>query len=419
MDPVPPESEQQASPAGRDALRTTCETLPHSTEDEKADRQPLSLDVARLVLQADIRARPLGTMGLYELVEEIDRGGMGVVYLARHRVVRNKYVALKTMTDRSAARPTMAQRFEREVRATAKLQHAHIVPIEIGEERGRLFYVMPFASSNLARERERFREPQSAVPLMAKIAQAVQHAHEIQGLPRDLKPSNVLLDAGDKPLVCDFGLAKNLDETEDLTRTGQAIGTVPYMAPEVCRGRKATAATDIWAMGVMLHELLAGRRPFSGPDDDAVIHQILTAEPPPLSTIRPELDNRLDTMVRNCLAKDVRHRYRSARLLAEDLRRWTEGQAPAETQTKTWAKSCAATVRGHPVWAALAVLLAAAVIWLFASGQLIPGSGNGKADQEKKAAESPVNLIGMSGPPREFQLIAGAEAAAIQDAGAG
>src|SRR6476659_3410795 len=204
----------------------------------------------------------------YDLIEEIGRGGMGVVYRAvQHGSQRQ--VAVKMILAEQTATPGMMDRFRAEAEAVASLDHPHILPIyEIGESEGRPFYSMKFADSGTLRERGAdFSEPRAAARLMATLARAVHHAHERGILHRDLKPGNVLLDGPDRrAFVSDFGLAKWIGRESRLTLAQSALGTPHYIAPEQAAGNstKLTAAADVYSLGAMLYELLTGRPPFEG-----------------------------------------------------------------------------------------------------------------------------------------------------------
>src|SRR5215212_9613145 len=265
----------------------------------------------------------------YDLVEEIARGGMGVVYRAvQHGSQRQ--VAVKMILAEQAATPGMMERFRAEAEAVASLDHPHILPIyEIGESGGRLFYSMRFADGGTLRERApQFSEPREAARLIATIARAVHHAHERGILHRDLKPGNVLLDGAKRtPFVSDFGLAKWIGRESRLTIVQSALGTPHYIAPEQASGNstRLTAAADVYSLGAMLYELLTGRPPFAG---DTALETLRlareTATPPPRK-FKPSVPRDLEVICLKCLAKEPRARYPTAAALAADLERWLEG----------------------------------------------------------------------------------------------
>jgi serine/threonine-protein kinase len=285
-------------------------------------------------------------MGPYELQEVIDEGAQGIVYKARHTTLGHT-IALKTMHVRVPADSDRARRFVREVQAVTRLTHPHIVRVyEYGEQDGQPYYTMAFLPrGNLAQHRDEYRDPRAAAALVEKVARAVQYAHDHQTLHRDLKPGNVLLDEQGEPLVGDFGLAKLRDADAELTHTDAVLGTPAYMAPEQAAARTAEVgpATDVWAMGVILYELVTGRRPFDGSSgSEEIRRRILQDDPPWPRTLRPGLDRSLETIVLKCLAKEPGRRYASAGALADDLGSWLRGEPiaarpePASRRLRRW-----------------------------------------------------------------------------------
>src|SRR4029077_13095387 len=310
-------------------------------------------------------------LGSYRILEEIGRGGMGVIYRARHGPSR-RIVALKRVLNyHSDSRDTLT-RFQREARAAASLDHPNILPIyDVGAtEDGLPFFSMKFASGgSLLDSKESFRDsPRRAVQLIATVARAIDHAHHQGSLHRDLKPGNIMLDARGEPLVSDFGLAKWLDTSADLTRTLTIFGTPGYIAPEQVKRSAAnlTPAADIYSLGAILFELFTGRPPFLGEHALAVIQQASEKPAPKLRVLIPGFDRDLETICAKCLEREPNARYRSAGDLAEDLERWLEGR-PIKTRrvlpsTHAWRWS-----RRNPALvgtAALCLLLGAASIWL-------------------------------------------------------
>lgn len=270
-------------------------------------------------------------LGNYEILEEIGRGGMGVIYRARQRHSR-RVVALKRILSYHAdSRETLA-RFRREAEAAASLDHPNILPIyEVGEsEEGVPYFSMKYASGGSLQEAgPALRDnPREIVRLMAKVTRAVQHAHRQGILHRDLKPGNILLDGRGEPLVSDFGLAKWLDTSSDLTRTLTIFGTPGYIAPEQAGGAPAQLkpTADIYSLGAILFDLLAARPPFLGEHALAVIHQASERPAPKLRSLVKGADKDLETICARCLEREPAARYRSADGLAEDLERWLEGR---------------------------------------------------------------------------------------------
>jgi hypothetical protein len=268
-------------------------------------------------------------VGGYELLEEIGRGGMGVVHRARQDTL-GREVALKMILAVQVATPADAERFRREALAAAKLDHPNIVPIyEVGEDGGRHFLSMKlFAGGSLAgRLPEWAGDAQRAARLVAAVARAVQHSHERGVLHRDLKPANVLLDEDGTPVVADFGLAKHLTEDPGVASSGAVVGTPLYMAPEQAAGGPLTPAADVWSLGVMLHELLTGKPPFVGANALETLRLAAEGEVAPLR--RPDgrrVDRRLERVCRACLQQKPHLRYPTAAALADDLERWIAGE---------------------------------------------------------------------------------------------
>jgi len=284
-------------------------------------------------------------LGNYEILEEIGRGGMGVIYRARQRHSRRIVAVKRVLGYHADSRETLA-RFRREAQAAASLDHPNILPIyEVSEsEDGLPFFSMKFAPGGSLQEVAPAlrNDPRQCVALVAKIARAVQHAHGKGVLHRDLKPGNILLDAHGEPLVSDFGLAKWLDTTSDLTRTLTIFGTPGYIAPEQASGPAAQLkpAADVYSLGAILFDLLAGRPPFLGSHALSVIRQASETTAPKLRSLSKVADRDLETICSRCLEREPSARYRSAHDLAEDLERWLEGRSiiarPASSPVRIW-----------------------------------------------------------------------------------
>jgi WD40 repeat protein len=280
---------------------------------------------------------PVGTklryVGDYELLEEIARGGMGVVFRAHQRSL-NRPVALKMLRAEALSTEADIERFRREAQAAASLDHPNIVPIfEVGQHEGHNYFSMRLVEgSSLARRLPDFASDQKAVArLIATVARAVGHAHQRGILHRDLKPSNILVDEQGQPHVSDFGLAKWVEEDSDLTQSGSILGTPSYMAPEQASGKKGavSTATDVYGLGAILYTLLTGRPPFQAESVLETIEDVKGREPEPPSTVNRRVDGDLETICLKCLEKEPEQRYRSAQDLADDLDRWLRGAAIA------------------------------------------------------------------------------------------
>lgn len=327
----------------------------------------------------------------YEVREEIARGGMGIVYRAVELEPRRD-VALKMLLPHQAASPGMIDRFRLEARAIAALEHPAILPVHhVGEHHGLPFFTMKLATGGtLAQRKAQFAGQWRAIAeLLATLADAVQFAHERGVLHRDLKPGNVLFDEAGRAYVSDFGLAKLVGAESDLTRSIEFLGTPHYVAPEVAArsAKDATTASDIYSLGAILYELLAGRPPFEAEGVPALLKKIAEEEPRPFtiydlrmtkegqkgdavvnrkSKFANPVPRDLSVICLKCLAKEPSRRYASARDLAADLRRWLEGRTilarpptPLE-RIQSWA-------RRNPALAlmggTLAAVLVVAVIW--------------------------------------------------------
>ncbi len=312
----------------------------------------------------------LGELGDYELLEEIGRGGQGVVFRARQKSL-NRIIALKVISLGQWASKAHLKRFRLEAEAAAKLEHPGIVPIhEVGERDGSCYFSMKFVEGGQLDEVAR-REPmpiRRAVELIAKVARTVHYAHEHGILHRDIKPGNILLDQKGEPHLTDFGLARLVESESSVTQTLDVLGTPSYMAPEQAVGNNAavSSVTDVYGLGAVLYQLLTGQPPFAGGATYETIKLLLDTEPRPPRLLNPKVDRDLSTICLKCLEKDPKRRYRSALALAEDLERWLKHEpiqarhTGVVTRGRKW-------VRRNPTSALLAaslIALAAAAGWI-------------------------------------------------------
>ncbi|MBI3853729.1 MAG: serine/threonine protein kinase, partial [Verrucomicrobia bacterium] len=281
--------------------------------------------VARLAFDFGSPRTRLPYFGDYELLEEIARGGMGVVYRAR-QLSLNRVVAVKMILFGQFASRDFVQRFRTESEAAANLHHPNIVAIhEVGEHEGQHYFSMDYVEGrNLAElVRENPLPAARAAKYVQAIAEAIQYAHRQGVLHRDLKPSNVLIDAADRPQITDFGLAKLLSDESDLTVTGQLLGSPNYMPPEQAAMKREQIGppSDVYSLGAILYHLLTGRPPFVGETLHDVVLQVLNHEPVALRVLNPGVPRDLDTVCLKCLEKDPPRRYQSAQELADELGR--------------------------------------------------------------------------------------------------
>jgi serine/threonine-protein kinase len=264
--------------------------------------------------------------GDYELLKELGRGGMGIVYNARQMSL-NRLVALKMLKSDVLATDDELRRFQNEAEAVALLDHPHIVPIlEVGEHEGRRYFTMKLVSGqSLDRKLNEYAaDAKAAARLVVTAAEAVHHAHQPGILHRDIKPANILLDDRGQPHVTDFGLAKRVEGDSELTQSGAILGTPAYMSPEQAWGRRGavTTASDVYGLGAVFYALLAGRAPFVGDTVVDTIQRVRERAPEPLSKLNPRTPRDLEVICLKCLEKDPARRYSWAQALADDLRRY-------------------------------------------------------------------------------------------------
>jgi TolB-like protein/Tfp pilus assembly protein PilF/predicted Ser/Thr protein kinase len=300
--------------------------------------------------------------GDYQLLEEIGRGGQGVVYRARQKSL-NRTVALKVIGLGSWATTAHLKRFRLEAEAAASLDHPCIVPIyEVGEREGSCYFSMKFIDGGQLDEVAKRRpiSTRNAAELIAKLARTVQHAHEHGILHRDIKPGNVLLDQKGEPHLTDFGLARLVEMESTVTRTMDVMGTPAYMAPEQAAGQneQLTSATDVYGLGAVFYQLLTGHPPFAGATTYETVRLVLETEPRQPRLWNRKIDRDLATICLKCLEKDPNRRYSSALRLVEDLEHWLKHE-PIRAKRSGLFTHARKWVRRNPSTTVLVTLLVA------------------------------------------------------------
>ncbi len=348
--------------------------------------------------------------GDYELLEEIARGGMGVVWKARQTSL-NRIVAIKMIRAGALASPDEVARFLREAEAAANLQHPNIVAIhEVGEHGGQHYFSMDLVTGRDlgAIVKDGPLPPQRAARYVKIIAEAIQFAHQRGTLHRDLKPQNVLIDGADQPRITDFGLAKSMKDDSRLTQSGVVMGSPSYMPPEQAAGRQGDVgpASDVYSLGAMLYELLTGRPPFRGATALATMREVMEVEPAALRRLNATIPPDLETICLKCLEKSPTARYPTARALAEELDRFLKGE-PIQARPASAVRKVVSSARRHP--GALAAV-AALVMVALSFGIFYMYEENGFL----RAQQSDPNLARERGPRHEaLQMWGGINAVAM------
>jgi serine/threonine-protein kinase len=262
-------------------------------------------------------------LGNYEIIELIGKGGMATVYKG-HQSSMNRYVAIKVMSPQFTGETAFVQRFENEARMIAQIEHAHILPVyDFGEEGGLLYIAMRYLPTGTLEDRitEDGMPVKEAATIFNQIANALDYAHSMGIVHRDLKPANILIDAQGNAFLSDFGIAKSLEGTQNLTGTGSVVGTPTYMSPEQGLGEMIDGRSDIYALGVMLFEMLTGRVPFLAENPMAVMLKHINETPPRLNEVKPGLPEAFEEIVAKALAKNREERYQSALEMADAVER--------------------------------------------------------------------------------------------------
>jgi serine/threonine protein kinase len=323
------------------------------------------------------------TISQYKILEKLGEGGMGVVYKAQDTKL-DRFVALKFLPPHMAASEQDKARFIQEAKSAAALNHPNVCSIiDIQEHEGTMFIVMEYVDGQTLMDKKSSIGLKQAIEIGIQIADGLAVAHEKGIIHRDIKPENIMVRKDGIVQIMDFGLAK-LAGTSRLTKMGSTVGTLGYMSPEQVQGLEADHRSDIFSLGVLLYEMIAGRSPFNGAHESAILYEIVNVDVPPMTSIKPELDPALDAIVLECLEKDPSERYQSVAEVAKELRRFKRESSRSRSSRVMTPVGSNSTVRGtvpiptaapagnmvsrilaSPVWVILSALfLVAAVVLL-------------------------------------------------------
>ncbi|MEZ5965408.1 MAG: serine/threonine-protein kinase [Planctomycetota bacterium] len=339
----------------------------------------------------------------YEVLGELGRGGMGVVFRARHRAL-DREIAVKVLRPSEQALADLLRRFEVEAKSLARLRHPHIVAVhDVGRNGGHVYYTMDLIDGTSLDKvlRDEPLSPSRAVRLLLQVASAIEHSHEHGVIHRDLKPANILLDRSDRAFVADFGLARDMNVRVELTTTGQILGTPAYMSPESMRGESTLVGerSDVWALGAVLYECLGGTSPFLRRNLADTMHAVLHEDPVPLRKRNPRVPSDLALVCDKALAKNPDERYATARALREDLERFQQG-LPVLAQRPDLRRRCLRWLqrnRAAVVGAAAAAAVVATVMTLArprpASPEVIDAMIRVAAGREQRADYAEAALL--------------------------
>ena len=328
--------------------------------------------------------------GRYEILDELGRGGMGVVYKVREPG-RPQCYALKVLLAGEFASPKLLQRFRDEAEVASKLRHPNIVAVQdVGEVDGIPYYSMDYVKGSELQDliRQKNLSVRRGAEILVEVARAAHHAHEHGVVHRDLKPSNVLIAEDGTPYIMDFGLAKNLEADKGLTRSGVAIGTPYYMPPEQARGqhREMDARSDVYAIGAILYEILTRRVPFTAKTQNELLRKIIENEPQPPRQVRAQIPSELEVICLKALQKDKQDRYASALALADDLGRFLSGMPIQARPLPIWVRAARKAKKNKQATIGVAVV---ALVVLIAIGAVISltSTYDEEAREREQAAE--------------------------------
>ncbi len=315
-------------------------------------------DLATRTAPAEATSKTLKRIASYEIVSEIGRGGMGVVYQARDPRLK-RTVALKVILAGGHAGEVELARFQIEAEAVARLKHQNFVQIyEVGADEGLPFLALEYCAGGSLEDRilASVQTPRESAALIAKLAAAMHHAHQVGVIHRDLKPGNILFDNAGEPKITDFGLAKRVGEDDSHTRTVSVMGSLGYMSPEQASGhtRDATPAVDVYALGAILYRLLTGKTPFEGSSTAESLQLVINGVPVAIRRLRPSCPRDLETICLKCLEKLPANRYHTAEELADDLNRFLRGE-PITARAASPVEQLASWSRRNPLPTTIAI----------------------------------------------------------------